>query len=88
MDAHLTEPNPDLARMIRNTPDGMAHWAGSGPEGKTCKTCAHYGAVFPREGTTKYQDRCKLYQQRAGGRVGGKIPSATAACKYFSAVTD
>jgi len=89
----LTEPNPELAKQIRNTPNGMAHWAGTGPEGKTCKACIHHGTVHPRDGETPYShipyshipysNRCKLYQQRANGRVGGKVPGSTSACKYY-----
>lgn len=83
MDANLTEPNPELAKLIKQTPDGMAHWAGTGPSDKTCGQCKHLGAVYPHAGKTKYLSRCQLYQRRANGRVGGKLPPNTPACKYF-----
>ena len=32
----------ETERGLRITPRGMAHWSGTGPEGKTCRECAHY----------------------------------------------
>lgn len=81
----LTEPNPELAKLIRQTPDGMAHWSGTGPDGTTCGTCKHHATIYPRGGKTAYAKRCKLYQDRSNGWVGGKIENSTASCKYFEA---
>lgn len=39
---HLTAAKPDAA--IRETFLGQAHIAGTGPEGKTCRECAHWHA--------------------------------------------
>src|SRR5262245_35084464 len=39
---HLTEPNPELAALQKATPDGMAHWAGTGPAGSTCGGCMYF----------------------------------------------
>ena len=34
---------PELAAQMRATKPGQAHWAGTGPSGKTCGDCAHLG---------------------------------------------
>lgn len=39
---HGTIPyNEKMAQYQRETVPGMAHWAGSGPDGKTCRECAN-----------------------------------------------
>jgi hypothetical protein len=85
MTANLTAPDPDFARLVRNTPPGMAYWAGTGPHGQTCKSCAHFGEI-PSETRTGlvHRDRCALYQKQSDGHVGPKLPPNTPACKYFA----
>jgi len=58
------------------TPIGMAHWAGSGPEGLTCKECLHF--------EEKFKGRCLKVHALTGQR-GKPFPAASAACKYFEA---
>ncbi len=78
---HLTEPNPDLADMIRRTPSGMAHWAGTGPTGKTCGECAFLVSISVGVGNST---RCEKYTMMMRGKQGSKkIPKTTPACKYF-----
>ena len=41
---HLTDGHgPDLSAALKETQPGMAHIAGTGPEGKTCRECVHWG---------------------------------------------
>ena len=77
MNKHLTSTNPALEEAVRRTPFGMAHWAGSGPIGKTCGQCEHLvdmNRASPR--------RCAEYHRRMK-RWGGVIARSTASCKYF-----
>lgn len=89
-DAHLTEPNPQLAEWQRKTPNGMAHWAGTGPEGKTCRECEHwqhekryYAKRGLQRGTLK-PARCRKYKTMMNGQTGGEIPHDARSCKYFA----
>jgi hypothetical protein len=84
---HLTTPNPDLDRLIRQTPEGMMFWAGSA----TCGGCKHFGyeAATRNEAgnvvdTKRYPASCILYRKRTG-RHGKPLEQATPACKYFAA---
>lgn len=64
----------DLIELAKNTPAGMAHISGTGPEGKTCRECVHWAGnelVSPkskREGVTlpaRYARRRWRYGQPA-----------------------
>ena len=79
MQRHLTSTNPELEAAAARTPYGMAHWAGSGPIGKTCGQCVYL--VDVNRSTPR---RCAKYQQMMR-RWGGVIARSTAACKYFEA---
>jgi hypothetical protein len=85
---HLTKPNPVLASQIAATPSGMAHWAGSGPDLKTCRECvffdhgnSYYSKTGMRGGGLK-PAKCKKYRAMTQ-QNGGNIPHETRACKYF-----
>lgn len=82
---------------IRKTPNGMAHWTGSGPKGKTCRECHHYsnegrhaaGAKGHAAGQLK-PGRCwktiEIRKAQEMTRKGTKPPKFAwhmAACKYF-----
>lgn len=86
IDLHLTEPDPDLADMRRRTPPGMMYWAGSGPSGKTCSGCKHfgYGHLNRKEKWIRKPRGCALYW-RAMGKHQEPLPRETPACKYFQA---
>jgi hypothetical protein len=68
--------NPGLAALVRVTVPGMAHWAGSGPEGETCGGCAEW----TRLGNKRL---CAKYRYMMGEWGKRYIPPLTAACKYF-----
>lgn len=86
MGDHLTQPDPELARLERATPNGMAYWAGTGPPDKTCTDCERFMGRF-WEGEL-HAGRCSKYIKLmlAGGANKApdfRIPPMTAACKYF-----
>jgi hypothetical protein len=88
MDKHLTEPDPALAKLIRRTPQGMMHWAGTGPHGATCGKCEHYGYWYHAPSKVDRQWKkhgCGKYWKRMHRHPNGAIPATTEACKYFEA---
>ena len=81
MSKHLSEPNLELARLVRATPHGMAHWAGTGPVGATCGRCTHYG-YFDQNGRRK-PNGCARYFALMHAHGKYPLPETTPACKYF-----
>jgi len=84
---HLTESTHD--RAARATFPGMAHFAGSGPRGRTCRECifwAHqkndYRSKNGKYGGLIKPAPCRKYQTFMRDQ-GGAIPDDAAACKYF-----
>lgn len=72
----LTILDADLSKLVRQTPPGMAFWAGTCPASKrTCGQCEHYGELSRKHG-------CRLYTKQTGREV--PLLKDTAACKYFS----
>ena len=67
---------------------GMAFFAGTGPEGKYCKDCDHYGdlPVYRKKGGTlqRYEKgACAKAAQMSEGRVQRGGIAANRSCKYF-----
>jgi hypothetical protein len=85
---HLTSGPCD--RMARATHPGMAHFAGTGPQFKTCRDCAHWDHgpqdYHPKRGKFGGLIKpapCRKY--RAVANINGdKVPDDAAACKHFS----
>lgn len=74
---------------MKTTPPGMAHWSGTGPDGKTCRECAHYTNEGRYTATSKGHatgqlkpGRCLKYQSLTK-RKGAKFPFIKLACKHF-----
>lgn len=77
--------------MARATHPGMAHFAGTGPHGSTCREC-----IFWNHQTHDYRSKngkhrgvimpaiCKKYRALMHYE-GPKIPDEAQACKYFEA---
>ena len=84
------EPNltsgftPDLSRCIQQSVPGMAHFAGTGPAGATCKTCAHLGyeRLTPSL-LAKHFGGCAKFRKLTGRHGPRAIPPSTPACRYF-----
>ena len=91
----LTEIFDEVSeRGMRETPNGMAHWKGSGPKGKTCRECMHYDlANRPKRYRSDGKDHGKGELMPAGCRewkrlmkhekCWPKLRHSLAACKYF-----
>ncbi len=60
----------------RWTPQGMAHWAGSGPALKKCRDCVFFSNKSGKKG------RCGKYVKMMH-KNGPKFPGYTPSCKYF-----
>jgi hypothetical protein len=89
MTNYLTVVNPELDRFVRNTPAGMAHWSGTGPDGTTCNDCRHFGfreVKRDKQGnvlsTTRRDERCGRFYDLMN-RCGDKIRPATPSCRHF-----
>ena len=86
----LTNPNPELSRLVVQTPEGMMFWAGTCADpDTTCADCKHYGytTVVRNDAgnaidTHKYPTSCALYHKHTG-RHGKSSSPKTSACKYF-----
>lgn len=85
--ANLTESPGSVPSLRREHFAGMAHFAGTGSDGSTCRECVHwqklkraanysFGVIKPRA--------CAQYQ-RMTGRRGHLVPHDAHACKYFEA---
>jgi hypothetical protein len=86
---HLTAGyTPEFVAMVRATKPGQAHWAGTGPAGKTCGQCDHLGywaKVRNSAGDNVCSRRrtgCAKFFQLTGNH-GAVIPPAAGACRHF-----
>jgi len=73
------------AKQKKETHKGQAHFAGTGPKGATCRTCAFWAfeqnmPQYKADGTLHMQ-RCNKFQQMMR-RQGNKIPHEASACRY------
>lgn len=86
-DVPLTVLDRDFNEMVRNTPSGMAHWAGTGPKGRTCRECLYFGGPpgsKPEYNTHGLLKKAKCLQYTTlSHRDGRPIPHDSAACKFF-----
>ena len=79
---------PELAAMMRATKPGQAHWAGTGPAGKTCGDCVHLGYLRQHRnasGDLVKSERtggCQRYFQLTG-KHGPVVPVTAGACRHF-----
>lgn len=65
-------------------PRGYAAPPGTGPEGKTCRDCAHYAH---REGVAGSYPKCGLNRKKWTGGRGSDILARAPACKLFEEPT-
>lgn len=89
MQSHLTEMfDGGFSQQLRKTPPGMAHLAGTGPSGETCRTCRFFeaGKYYATGGKHRGQLRpapCAKYRQLSNGVKGAAVPHSARACKHF-----
>jgi len=83
LDVNLT----DLDTHQKQSEPGMAHFAGTGPRGKTCGNCVFWG--YKRETgrfkSMKPVEACQKYFNLTG-KHGPTIKAALLSCKYFEGV--
>lgn len=79
---NLTRGHGTLEANIRMTYGGMAHFAATGPEGKTCRMCEHWLSEGHAASGILKPARCDKFRQMTGKR-GEAIPHSAHACKYF-----
>ena len=84
---HLT-PSP-IDVLARASHPGMAHFAGTGPQLRTCRECIfwEHDPHDYRAKTGKHRGLiepalCRKYRQITL-QVGAKVPDDAAACRYF-----
>ena len=86
---HLTDMFGEWDQAYRKTHPGQAHLAGSGPESKTCRECAHFtnegrysanSAKHPGNGLKP--GYCRKYTALMK-KKGPKFPHAARACRHF-----
>lgn len=65
------EGHPDRSQAV----SGMAHFAGGGPNGATCKMCKHYGS-------RDLEKKCVKFREMTGD-WGANVRPTVPACKYF-----
>ncbi|HEX2554216.1 MAG TPA: hypothetical protein VHL98_10970 [Microvirga sp.] len=84
------EGQEDVIRRARGTHVGMAHFAGTGPAGRTCRECVFWmktSTWFAEGGKNGGGPRpapCARYQQLTHQR-GGNVPHGASACRHFAA---
>lgn len=88
----LTTIDARLDQARKNTKPGMAHWAGTGPDGMTCRHCDHwdgcgsdpgyYAENGKHKGSIKPRS-CRKYQTMMSGKEGPAVEHTALACKYF-----
>ena len=86
---HLKPVHGDrMEDLIRKSHPGMAHWAGTGPDDKTCRECisfmqkGHYSASNKLHGSRLKDAPCRKFQKMMG-KKGNDIPPTASACKFF-----
>lgn len=87
----LTVIDPVFESKRKQTAPGMAHFAGSGPERKTCRECSEWTGCGQESGYYSKNGRhsgglkprsCMRYRILMQG-IGPGVPHTAPACKYF-----
>ena len=80
-----------FAAKLSKTHQGMAHLGGTGPKGKTCRECEHWGcgqidyyaASNKTHGPALKPAPCAEYKRRMNGQKGADVPHHASACNAF-----
>ncbi len=74
-------------KQMQMTRPGMVHWVGTGPAGKQCWQCHHFGGDLGRRPLFLWETaRCDKATQKNGGRKGPRFLGDALACSHFSAL--
>ena len=90
---HLTSPHSKrIDALLSHSFAGMAHWAGSGPTGKTCRQCLSWGGDaetppvrYPETGELRPR-RCSKFRtimQYDDGATTPGVPQGSMSCRFF-----
>lgn len=81
LSSKFTRPlGDDFEEKLLATHQGMAHFAGTGPQGAICKACEFFGGLA--KGDLTRPATCQKFRSLTG-KQGQKIPPSACACKYF-----
>lgn len=90
---NMTVANPALAALQAVSVPGMAHWATTGPSGKSCAGCALFRKIRKPPGQNKNiprEGRClkfiRVNRALHGSAAIHWIPPETPACRHFEPV--
>lgn len=89
---HLTVVDAEFERRRSQTFPGMAHFANTGPSGKTCRECQHWGGGRASDYTSPTgrfhglikNHPCSRYESMMNGVTGPGVPADAQSCKHFS----
>jgi hypothetical protein len=92
----LTVPSKvDYSALARDTFPGMAHFAGTGPAGLSCRVCTNWSigsqdwyASGGKHGGAPKPRGCRAFSKFTMGRDGAKVPHDAKACKHFEQETN
>jgi hypothetical protein len=73
-------PANDLDRQVRDTPPGMAAWAGTGPADRTCEQCRHFHLRGYATGWCKEFNLPSANLLMMSGPILGRFDSMRAVC--------
>ena len=89
-DGLFRDGQEEIVRLAPRTYVGMAHFAGTGPEGKTCRECDFWATqwkwarvVALGHGGFPMPGRCRKHTVFAM-RKGEQVPHDAEACKHFA----
>ncbi len=89
LSAHLTHVlPPEIEAQHRASVPGMAHFALTGPAGRTCRECVNWGRgkkKFARDCGDLKPCRCAKFRSLMHGVEGDGVPHDTPSCKFFAA---
>lgn len=89
LDSHLTTGfDRTTESALRRTYAGQAHFAATGPDGKTCRECEHwrggeYYAVRCMGGSNLKPAPCRKRQRLMNTSTRKPVPHNAAACRFF-----
>lgn len=77
---------------LSKTHAGQAHFAGTGPDGKSCRQCVHWAfaghyAIRSHHGGALKPAPCGQFK-RMMNAAGAPVPAKAKACRFFSELED
>jgi hypothetical protein len=79
----VTKKDEKLMRQVLSSVPGMAHFALTGPKGKICGECFHFGNIEKDIGRKKPDRYCAKFVEITGAILESRIPPETPSCRHF-----